>query len=555
MPSVTTWNRVEPRSRSVDLKAGLEARVLDPLWLLTRQWQVGEFEARNTGSPVTTSVAWNAAPFDRFSVGGQPEPFDILKPIEVQIEQETVRPASATADYRQAGEAGLYFGRLLNVAKMPELVPLFLAQYPLAVSPGDAQAISSAMAGRVIDGIKLYAALVAAGSKLPAAPAVPTAQQAAVLQVTRDWLAWYGSLFSEPTQAIGWNADQMEYTFALGAAGGAGSYAAREYDGGAVDWYTLNQSATPLAPGPAQPTKGSKSNVSATPVTFRGMPARRFWEMEDASTDIAQLSAAAEDLGRMLLREFSLIYASDWFQFPLTLDVGSEVTITSLSVVDTFGVPTLIPHYSAVDGPHSGWSMFACSPDAPATPATSPTSILLTSGAIAPRDGAALEEVLLLRDELARMVWGIERTVPGPSGQPRDRTTAWNVSLPAAPPPPAITMPQYRLGSDVPDYWIPFIPIKVAGTASGGSSVLSLQRGTLPTSSASAEGRMLQETDQGFRLEEVPREGVLLQRRYRWARGLHGATYLWIGRQRSIGKGEGRSGLRFDFLELTEKSN
>jgi hypothetical protein len=50
-------------------------------------------------------------------------------------------------------------------------------------------------------------------------------------------------------------------------------------------------------------------------------------------------------------------------------------------------------------------------------------------------------------------------------------------------------------------------------------------------------------------LEEVPREGVHLERRYRAARGPDGSAYLWIGRRRSTGRGEGRSGLRFDFLE------
>ena len=30
MPSVTIWNRIEPRARSLDMKAGLEARVFDP---------------------------------------------------------------------------------------------------------------------------------------------------------------------------------------------------------------------------------------------------------------------------------------------------------------------------------------------------------------------------------------------------------------------------------------------------------------------------------------------------------------------------------------------
>jgi hypothetical protein len=42
---------------------------------------------------------------------------------------------------------------------------------------------------------------------------------------------------------------------------------------------------------------------------------------------------------------------------------------------------------------------------------------------------------------------------------------------------------------------------------------------------------------------------VRLERRYRYARGLDGSPCVWVGRRRSTGRGEGRSGLRFDSLE------
>ncbi len=546
MPSITTWTRLEPRARSLDLTAGLEARVHDPLWLLARQWQVGEFEGRNTGSPVAATVQTSVAPLDRFSIGTQaPQVFDNRKPIEVLVEQEAVRPTNAAGDYRQASEAGLYFLRLLNAAQVPAAVSsLYPAAYPLSASTGDAQTISSIVAGRIIDGIKLHADLIAAGSALPATPAIPSDQQAAVLKVTRTWLTWYSALFNEPVHADGWSSDHLEYSFAMGIAGSTGSFVAQEYDGGSVDWYTFDQSSTALAGGTVQPTVSSKS-VVATPVTFRGMPARRFWEMEDASTNITQLSAAAEDLGRILLREFALIYANDWFQFPLVIPVGSQVVITSLSVADTFGVVTAIPHYSAIDGAGGKWQMFRLSTAKPAA-ASSPnaTALLIPPSAVAPIDASASEEVLLLRDELANMVWGIERTVVGPSGQPYDRATVWNISLPVTPPPAADALPHYRLGSDVPDYWVPFLLI----TGTGSNSAVNLQRGHLPTSSTGPLGRVLAEMKSMFR-EEVPREGVLVERRYRLSRGPDGSPCLWVGRQRSAGKGEGRSGLRFDFLE------
>lgn len=553
--SITIWDRIEPRCRATDLTPGLEARVHDPLWLLARQWQVGEFEGHDAGSPVNASVQCSISPLERYSLSGQAQQsYDYRQPLETLVELESVRPADASEDIRQAAEAGLYFLRLLGVAQIPSSIGLsYVAQYALAVSPGsDAQGIAAAAFGRVIDGVKLRADLLAAGDNLPAQPAIPDAQKDAVLSVTRKWLTWYGALFSEPAQADGWFPDRMEYSFAMGAAGDTGSYIAREYDGDAVDWYTFDRSTVPLAgatPGGTTSASTLSKQVLVSPLTFRGMPARRFWEMEDAGTNIGALSAAAEDLGRLLLRNFALIYGSDWFQFPLAVPVGSLVLIDSLSVADTFGLPTAIAPYTTVDGAAGKWKMFqlALDPQSPPSMSTSaepPHPLLLSPSAVLPVNSETLEDVLFLRDELANMAWGIERTVVGPSGQPIDRTLLWRTSTPPAPPPSGAEIQHYRLGSTVPDYWLPFLPIEAN---QGGP--LMLRRGKLPTSNSGPMGRFLSYPNMTLFSEEVPREGVHLERKYRTARGLDGSAYLWIGRRRSTGSGEGRSGLKFDYLE------
>ena len=71
----------------------------------------------------------------------------------------------------------------------------------------------------------------------------------------------------------------------------------------------------------------------------------------------------------------------------------------------------------------------------------------------------------------------------------------------------------------------------------------------MPITTAEPMGRLLGYSALTIFLEEVPREGVHLERRYRAARGPDGSTHVWIGRRRSTGRGEGRSGLRFDYLE------
>ena len=38
------------------MRESVSARVFDPLWLLTRQWQVGEFQGEDAGMPVLARV-------------------------------------------------------------------------------------------------------------------------------------------------------------------------------------------------------------------------------------------------------------------------------------------------------------------------------------------------------------------------------------------------------------------------------------------------------------------------------------------------------------------
>ena len=52
MPSITSWSRIEPAPPGNDVAAGLAARTADALWLLARQWQVGEFQAEDGGTPI-----------------------------------------------------------------------------------------------------------------------------------------------------------------------------------------------------------------------------------------------------------------------------------------------------------------------------------------------------------------------------------------------------------------------------------------------------------------------------------------------------------------------
>jgi len=69
MPSITSWMRLEPRSRNAEMNTSLQARVYDPLWLLARQWQFGEFQGEDNGSPVMARSRVESARLTRYHSG------------------------------------------------------------------------------------------------------------------------------------------------------------------------------------------------------------------------------------------------------------------------------------------------------------------------------------------------------------------------------------------------------------------------------------------------------------------------------------------------------
>ena len=106
-PAITLWNRLEGRARQEEFSRSLRAEIRDPLWMLTRQWQLGEFKGADSGSAAKVRVQVDAARLDRFAVKArapgtgewQPAvPYDQGMPLEVQVEREpiwrTTLPAS-----------------------------------------------------------------------------------------------------------------------------------------------------------------------------------------------------------------------------------------------------------------------------------------------------------------------------------------------------------------------------------------------------------------------------------------------------------------------------
>ena len=65
------FSRLEPRPRQPDFDRALRAELHDPLWLLARQWQFGEFKGEDAGSAVLAKVAMRTARVGDITAAGQ----------------------------------------------------------------------------------------------------------------------------------------------------------------------------------------------------------------------------------------------------------------------------------------------------------------------------------------------------------------------------------------------------------------------------------------------------------------------------------------------------
>jgi hypothetical protein len=268
------------------------------------------------------------------------------------------------------------------------------------------------------------------------------------------------------------------------------------------------------------------------------MPASRYWQFEDAQINFGALQTQPHDLARLALVEFALIYANDWLVIPLDAPYGSYVTVDALSCTTSFGEQVAVGPVD--DSARTGrFRLFATSSN---DPAGSIPGLFLPPSAPAVIDGAPREEVLFLRDEMANLAWAVERTIEGPSGLTRSRTDE-----PRPAPFTPLTDPgadmDYLLENEVPDWWIPMVPVSTGygTTALRKGAMVKNGQPVLPLGVLLTPGQPLTVQD-----EEIPREGIRLRRVPELSRRADGAYVRWTARRTSVGRGEGASGLAFD---------
>ena len=599
LPTITLWNRLEGRPRKEDFDRALRAEVRDPLWMLTKQWQMGEFEMDDAGSPAGAKVHIATTMLNKYKAGKHPSrAYDSAQePLEAMVEQQAVPFTIKNEDVFSLDIRIMMGRRWVKMLKKNGIdeEAHFLAKGYAVSAPSDPDDKDDAFilahpetwqdfaatSGRRVDGYKVYKAILQGDSL-----GTGTSSEAQVNALAADFRAWVEQFFMQPqgTESA-WQPSRLEYQFACSAPETKNGtqqekiYQAEEYYSGRLDWFNFSlaeaQDVDMSVEG--EVNKNVQDSITnaliPTNIDYGGMPNTRWWTFENSKTYIGDIKPDTHEIGKLLFAEFTLLYANDWFIIPQDVKGGTISNVRGLVVTNVFGERTWVnPTGKGPDDDWMRWTMFTINKTGNELEGAD-NSLLFLPTVPKIQEGKAVEQFVMLRDEVANMVWAIETDISTPSGRKakaaeaaRELASFYTRLLAPGeevlPSDEATASIRYKIMSTVPENWIPFVPVH----RDNDKREIQLQRAAMPRITPGAEVEatervrprtillregldQAQPTAYYIYEEEVPRAGIMVNRAYQRTRWYNGKTYLWLGIHKKTGRGEGSSGLRFDYLK------
>lgn len=596
---------MEVRPRKKDFDNTLRAEIYDPLWMLGRQWQFGEFQGEDTGSAVLAKVALETSSILKFQNGTDPAGIytdDI--PMETKVEAENIR-----FDYKTRVKIGQQWFKIMeSFGLLEDYKQAFIEAYPIVhprIEDGDdattivnkakllsnhpAMQFVDAANERAMDGYAFYRSLHID---------IPVTLFKIFGTATDDiwhtsgeasgkFMQWFEKLYYIPVNGENksWNKKQMEYEFACGLPDKDDENTilrANEYYNGSLDWFSfdIDKNGSTNGLGTKTPEQNneyrSKRTLTVIPSSaqFGGMPNKRWWQLEDGAIDLGNISADERNLAKILITEFALVYSNDWFVVPYQVPVGSLSEIQGILVTDTFGQKTLVQAAGKGDqNDWNRWNMFSMTTisDPLAVEVDADNRIFFPPVLTKVQESDPVEMVKFVRDEMANMVWGLEDRIPNMLGESMSGNQAAfdlveflkKLDTSEEKDQALSGVLKYQLANTIPENWIPFIPMHL-GTD---NRAIQLRRASMPRTLShlypESPGQVRPRTDilrYGLREndsqddpydifeEEVPKAGIQVMATFQRARWYDGKIFNWYGRRKRTGRGQGSSGLRFDTI-------
>jgi hypothetical protein len=582
LPTIVMWNRLEGRPRTHHFDRALKAEVRDALWMIGKQWQMGEFKADDAGSPVYAKVHITSSHLDRYkAANGSEKDFENNIPLEAKAEQKKIpftrNNNEISIDIRL--QMGRYWLQLLKQEGLDfrsEYIKEYTFELPDKApdtdhiyAHKDVWQQYAAISGRCLDGYKLFEHL-SEGNHVADNITDTASERDDLESLAGKFTDWFSSMYYQPSDEKdhAWLPDRLEYQFKCSAKSDVDTKTleAEEYYHGHLDWYAFDIKEESGETGSPSKKTFTDSFIPSH-VEFDGMPDTRWWKFEDGMTSLGVIKPSTTDLSKLLLMEFGLVFANDWFLIPYPLPIGSLANVEGLTVKNNFGETIWIKSTEEENTKDTSWSMFKMKSE------SQNNTLFLAPAVMKTHEGNPLEEILLIRDEMSNMVWGIETTIPTPTGKgDKGNEAALRIrkyhekligSVVVSADVPYAAPISYLAMTQVPENWIPFVPVHKEND----NREIQLQRASMlriiegdpsdrpekikPKTSILREGLDEKPDPLAYYLheEEIPRAGVKVSQAFQRARWLNGEVFTWLGMKKKTGRGEGSSGLAFDKIK------
>lgn len=604
------WNRLESRPRRKEFKNALKAEIHDATWMLGRQWQMGEFEGNDTGSGILAHASMGYFDIDGVGPQGQAiNPYNKEAPLEAIV--EPIFPRWSIRERLLIGNKWMYFLRKkLSTTDFTAYKRFFLThdlaiqKKTLATAPSESEIISSfqaaskpglndlidcyTAAGISLDGAQIYQLLTDPywENKLNTlfGALAGTALVSGMDTARLAFLEWLQKQYHIPVQTEFWNKESLEYRFSTEWQTKTSEKAlldSHTYQNKSLDWYSLKQ-VNDRTESVEEYDKTIQIILSKS--RFPGMPNSRWWEMENGSVNFCEVNADTTDIAKILATQFALVYQDDWFVIPFKVPVGSYSSVKGILVTDVFGVTTFISDYTVSGYDENGffqsaddWKKWQWMRIKGTYSGTAGSQIILPV-AHKKQQSDPIEEVVFMRDEMADVVWAIEKIIPDELGKGMDGFRFSNVfreKMRQFRPTPSggsgtpvslgTALPKYKIADyDVPENCIPFMPVHTPDS----NRSIRFQRAAMPrilegydidlirpnTSILKSAPPPPQSAPGAYvpyyiNEEELARAGLIIQTRFQRTRWYNGKIVSWLGYQRRTGRGSTSSGLEYDMVK------
>jgi hypothetical protein len=226
-PSITAYNRLESRPRSQNFERSLRAEIRDPLWMLTRQWQMGEFEAEDTGSAIDARLLTKQIHVDRIAFDhttGRMYSDEI--PMETFVERETLafKNNDLSITYGLRVKMGHYFLKLHSAPLRTKYEPRYREKFAMEANrEGDFRGQTDGLNiylsthTRAIDGAEILEAVL--DGSFTSTISIDGGDTAAIDSILTQFKEWFARQYSQPANPSesAWHSQTLDYQFSLAA--------------------------------------------------------------------------------------------------------------------------------------------------------------------------------------------------------------------------------------------------------------------------------------------------------------------------------------------------